>query len=1573
MAHFKGVYTESTMADTIARASQGKQHAHAASGSVRAAQEAAKQAVEEARSWKLAQQEVVSMLEKQNEDYTNDLWEAQVRKERNLLFLAITISDRNLSFLFLFLQRERDRGGSNAIRAIARQREAHKKCAELESKLAEARDELKEAANAFDEATVAYQQCSKDLEGYNPTARIAQESELQEARRRAQIQVDREKKRVESSHFRGQFITEETDQQHAQITTEYGKRLEESKRTQEKLRPRIQKEAERAKSVKKFSEQFQENKKQSRLKSILELKDNTEAALQQVRSQNYLRKKKDEELKKQQERRAKQLRKQGQNPYEVFRKEKINVEFDKQKQNIQTQIAASKFHLAAQVAEEEDHRRRREEAERLIQERSTASHGTKSAQEEKIERLDNYMESKTISGEKIVDPGGRSHGFYPSEIVKTERAPPKIGLGTLHKDDPEKINTLAKKHGLDTIDSMQETIQTKVNDGTLLQRRPEKTVSQKELSNLEKKMIRDARERQRQNICRPQVVMGKTYEKAGFTSSPAAVEFRDYDPDNLVPLARTFTLTNTSLSFNSFKVLPLPDSIRDLFKIEFKPPGRMSAGISCKIKVTFHPRVPQDINSFLDIHTSISKMSIPLVANYAKAKPVIRTPVVDVGHTTRGSQGKGFIKVVNEGARAITFHTEIRTIEKHGEDSNDKFSAPPSSHLKGYGETYVPIHFSSPGIDAEENAGDTPKDFAAKAAISFDPVNVGKDAEGLEDPVELLVKAKSLPLPLYLIDCTLDIKTCMKGKPYRVEIPVLNRGTVSYKTQIKFPPKIREMGLINICSTFGFVQPVASDKVPTRDDAGFVFSVGLTLPEESVEFVSEDDAPESEEEKNEKAISGRYYCRIKDDRLTPYLDKNTNLLTVPFTLVSDDVPLPVEGFIEATLAPGALQINPQTMEFGSCVIGQNVSREIKLTNCSPIAVRFGVVETSSNFFISPSSGFGTLLPGEQATYEIIFAPKTREDIKETIKFQNTLNTVCSCRCHGKGLKQQVRLSHRRVIMPAVAIGEECSSTVNITNVEEVPLNLKVLAPPVEASQITIYPSRVISLQPSKQVSLDFQVKVEDWYADNDGTDPKDSQHRTWLFGIAAQRADTLNPMELMSRWQPTLKDCVGVEVGVNIVPKSIEVTPRFIDFGQLAIGDETEVVVNVRYVREVGQTNFVVEGISPTGPFSLVNAPRTISFGKSCNVKLAFRPGFARIYEETIYVRDSESGSRCRLHLKGEGKSPILSMEPENGVVDFANVCVGCLYSKQVKVSNSSYFSVPVEVLAAEVRWIGSKNVKTPCCEIPVNKDGSPVLECSPTEAIIPPHEERTFIVTFKTTSTGRDGQRLRAQFSVKPQQGAEFGESISLPMSVEAVCWEKYVFAHSLQSENKTSDNEASDISCQQSLGDIIDWDSLMKANKAESEEHTREVHVSASSKQDCSGSPATFRIGCTDLPDDASLDKCSFEIIVPEECKPFVVVEPSKGELKKGETMDVRCTVLSPAKSLLSADGASGSLLRLEDDGKVELLQHKIASCTLQFTGSVAIKNTESTSINSAFQSRTPKPIQVKVSYGIPHQPYE
>lgn len=99
---------------------------------------------------------------------------------------------------------------------------------------------------------------------------------------------------------------------------------------------------------------------------------------------------------------------------------------------------------------------------------------------------------------------------------------------------------------------------------------------------------------------------------------------------------QTIAITNVSFSFNSFKLLPLEDNIRDFFHIKYTPSGRMSAGLSTSVTITFTPQLNQDIDSYLPILSETGKIKIPLKCTCKKALISVEDPQIDFGDVIFG-------------------------------------------------------------------------------------------------------------------------------------------------------------------------------------------------------------------------------------------------------------------------------------------------------------------------------------------------------------------------------------------------------------------------------------------------------------------------------------------------------------------------------------------------------------------------------------------------------------------------------------------------------------------------------------------------------------------------------------------------------------------------------------------------------------------------------------------------------------------------------------------------------------------------------------------------------------------------
>ena len=145
-----------------------------------------------------------------------------------------------------------------------------------------------------------------------------------------------------------------------------------------------------------------------------------------------------------------------------------------------------------------------------------------------------------------------------------------------------------------------------------------------------------ARIRQKEGIVKPQIVAGREFKGTAFISKPDKIIFKDFTVG--VSHTQTILFTNVSFSFSSFKLLPLEDKIKDFFHIQYTPSGRMSAGLSTTITITFTPQLNEDINGVFPILSETGRIDIPLICTCKKALIEVENPAIDFGNVIFGEQ-----------------------------------------------------------------------------------------------------------------------------------------------------------------------------------------------------------------------------------------------------------------------------------------------------------------------------------------------------------------------------------------------------------------------------------------------------------------------------------------------------------------------------------------------------------------------------------------------------------------------------------------------------------------------------------------------------------------------------------------------------------------------------------------------------------------------------------------------------------------------------------------------------------------------------------------------------------------------
>jgi hypothetical protein len=397
---------------------------------------------------------------------------------------------------------------------------------------------------------------------------------------------------------------------------------------------------------------YNKEKRNERIGTILELKQSIELSTSKIQEKNALKAKEEQEREEQESKEFQELLNQGKNPYEVFRSRQIQKNAEKQRRKLEKNIKDKQANIMKHLSIEKDYQERLEKTEKEKQayEKKYQKELGRSVVEKRIKE---YMLSRT--GQDIVDPTGKMFRIYPSQVttikdhsfglgknlVHTEeqraRIIQKVQSKPFHKDAkpislllprwkstsniPDSSPSSSGNHNMDTESFFPDNVQipgkdlkdlnhsfNNSNNGTILPplnrtdffANPSAPTIEKKKgfgipkrSVLEQRMLQTALEKQKTNIFQKQIVWGKEFKGTAFLSEPSELWFKDFD----VGVTQTihFELTNVSNTFNHFKLLDLPDEFQHLFEIIYERPGRMSAGMSCKLKITFTPRSNVDI------------------------------------------------------------------------------------------------------------------------------------------------------------------------------------------------------------------------------------------------------------------------------------------------------------------------------------------------------------------------------------------------------------------------------------------------------------------------------------------------------------------------------------------------------------------------------------------------------------------------------------------------------------------------------------------------------------------------------------------------------------------------------------------------------------------------------------------------------------------------------------------------------------------------------------------------------------------------------------------------------------------
>jgi len=587
------------------------------------------------------------------------------------------------------------------------------------------------------------------------------------------------------------------------------------------------------------------------------------------------------------------------------------------------------------------------------------------------------------------------------------------------------------------------------------------------LSKFEEDMLLMAKQRQKDGIVKPQVVTGKVFKGQSFISKPKKIVFKDFEVG--VPHTQTILMTNVSYSFNSFKLLPLKDEIRDFFDIKYQPAGRMSAGLTTTIKITFTPQLNQDIFSVFPILAEDGPIDIPLECTCKKTVISLSETVVDIGDVILGETGKRVLKFTNDGALTTKFN--IR--------------APNGELLPAFGETLdaKTMATSNVAIELDKRASEMTQEvktenehiadedldpftrfisqlkFHRTAEIggyssfslpfTFIPTHVGDhqedfmvifDNEQFTPPIKITLIARCVDVPIYVEKLVYDFEICSYEHTYREKMILFNRSMHPMKIQMYYPKELKPY--IEFNPTLGYIQ-------------------GHNRFEIWSKF------------RPDRSILNACQKYIKGDELK-----------IPLKVVGANQVVPVVFDIKVRLSVDSITFSPDNLDFGDVFLNAGSLLTVKIQNHSLLPQEFAFSNLPKEFVVAPNDGFGTLLPNETFLATVAIRPnpmtKSRGDLGIKMKTGKISARELRLPWSINIVKCPIKFSSCFLDMPSLPLEESVEQTISVVNTTGKPYNIELSPPEYQVSGIRITPM-VAKLDPGQStiVSIRYNSAFRD--------------------------------------------------------------------------------------------------------------------------------------------------------------------------------------------------------------------------------------------------------------------------------------------------------------------------------------------------------------------------------------------------------------------------------------------------------------------------------------------------------------
>lgn len=869
-----------------------------------------------------------------------------------------------------------------------------------------------------------------------------------------------------------------------------------------------------------------------RVDAVLELKANLDSVQESFARQARINVEKVERVKQTLENEKEDLRSQGLNPYYEFRKKEFDTEANIREKTLKRNVDINKTKLMESLqAEQNEILNREAQMEKLMEyeKKHRADNGRHVVEDRNMK----YLKKMTFDGRELIDPSAQQTRVFPSQVVVIPDN--SFGLGEttsrLSSNIRTKINEKLQQE-LNVIENdfgeFNRLVPSKLNDNdsSINQILSPRKYDIKPLSKFEENALNKVRLKHynRLQYGSSQIAGTKVFPQGsfGFVSKPNEIVFKDFEVGKKYSMK--FTMTNASYTFNSFKLLDFDDQYYENFSITYESLGRMSAGTSVSLSISFIPTNNEDISTFIHFQSETGMIDVPIRCLIQRCAPRVMTPTIDFGKVILGQSSTFKIWITNTQSQSCDYqickvkydengNEVVQTIERKKTvnfiDDTKSLGRPMSeTELLGNVDKVITAfirrkkHENPSTISIDETEG-----FISgydKISIDVFCMPLYLQSKGLTS-VESDVICETFKITFMDVDerdGTLDDTGSYVRKHQYVtcqvdcnELPLYLSSSSSislYHESINPTDEVSPVPIVDFQAIFTNTIYRSNFFIHNRSNISYVAAIKLkTWMKKYIEVTPTDIIvqPQSKQEINVKiqvsdeifhdtSISKFLYLKQSD------ADSSQAILYMPLDVIVKNQDFPLVVIIKAYISQSRLKLSSNTLDFGeisatsfsSSHASHSITLPLTVTNNSMLAQKVMFRKIKKCLEISPHNGFAVLLPNETKVFDIgiILFPKERNYDFE-IELVSSANEKYPIRILANVKLSPIILSSNCCSLDAYLQEGVKTDSFYIQNISNLAQEVEIVVPDARFSWLKVSPT-VLHLQPgeARRLEVEFQ-------------------------------------------------------------------------------------------------------------------------------------------------------------------------------------------------------------------------------------------------------------------------------------------------------------------------------------------------------------------------------------------------------------------------------------------------------------------------------------------------------------------